>query len=374
MNIIVTGSRAPAALDLMRALHAEGHQVYSADSMRFALSRFSNAATKHIVLPSPNREMTAYITALKDAIIEHQIDILIPTCEEIFFIARFHKELSLYCELFLEPLEKLIPLHNKYQFIKLVKNCGIGRPKTICLQSNEDKKYLPNYDFVLKPVYSRFASHTLIKPTKKQIKRLQITVAYVAQEFIEGKEFCAYCIAKNGKLISYAIYHPQYTAGAAAGIYFKPETLEEIKVFTENLIKKIQFTGQISFDFIEKNQTVYILECNPRATSGLHLIAHHINWGEALQGKVQPLNYTQKPKMLRLAMLSYGLKAFFSKKSKQFVCDYQKADDVLMHRGDGWMHLKSTLAILEIIFRCLRYKKTFKNAATDDIEWNGEPL
>lgn len=374
MKIMVTGSRAPAALELMRALYHQGHTVFSADSMKAPFSRYSKAVSKHILLPSPNRDLNHYFKTLKQAIIDNDIEILIPTCEEIFFISRFHKELSQYCQLFLEPLAKLTPLHDKFQFMKLVEDCDIGIPKTLLLNSNKDKELLDQTIQVLKPVYSRFASFTLLKPTAKQIEQLDIKMPYVGQEFIEGKEYCAYAIAKNGKLICHAVYHPKYTAGSAAGIYFEAANPKGLKNFIEKLVKKINFTGQISFDFIENNSDLFVLECNPRATSGIHLMAQKINWQQALQGIPQSFQYPKNPKMLKFAMVSYGLKALFSKNAKAFIEDYRKADDVLNQSDDKWMHLKSLPSMTEIFYRCLKFKKTFKDAATDDIEWNGEPL
>ena len=374
MKIMITGTRAPAALDLIRTLNAQGHIVFSADSMRFPLSRFSNCVSKHIRLPSPNRNLIQYKDALIQAIIKHKIDWLIPTCEEIFFISRFHEELSQYCLLFLEPLEKLKNLHNKYDIMSLIQECDILIPETTLLNSNKDKKNLKNVPLVIKPVYSRFASFVLIKPSQKQIDALTIDKPYVAQEFIEGKEFCVYSLAQKGKLIARAAYHPKYTAGAGAGIYFEPAHPKDLDVFLEKIIAKINFTGQISFDFIENSNGLYVLECNPRATSGLHLLVDKINWQEALNGIPQITALSTQPKMLKFAMLSYELKALLSPNAKAFFSDYKQAQDVLNHPKDGWMHLKSIVSIMEICYRGLRFRKNFKNAATDDIEWNGESL
>ncbi|MDR3503674.1 MAG: ATP-grasp domain-containing protein [Legionella sp.] len=372
MKVMVTGSRAPVALDLMRALHSQGHQVYSADSMRFPACRFSKSVHQHSVLPSPNANPQGYYQALKQAIQQHQIDYLIPTCEEIFFISRFHKELSMYCKLFLDPLEKLSILHDKYQFAQFCRKCLIKVPQSYLVSTNQDKETLPTIDLVLKPVFSRFASHALIKPGKQQIQALDVRVPYVAQEFISGTEYCVYAIAHEGTLLAHAAYQPKYTAGAGAGIYFEPINLKEIELFITHLVQKIQFTGQISFDFIQAADGLYVLECNPRATSGLHLLAQHVNWQEILNGHGQTVPKADKPKMLKFAMLSYGISNFFSPHRKEFMQDYQRAIDVLNISWDKWMHLKSLPAFVEILLKSIRFNKSFKEATTHDIEWNGE--
>lgn len=374
MKILITGTRAPVALDLIRALKHQGHEVYSADSMYFPLSRASKCVQSHSKLPSPNRDLQRFKNALIHCIEKYNIDILVPTCEEIFFISRFYDELKIHCQLFLEPLEKLAKLHNKFEIQNLAKNCNVNLPETILLTSDIDKKNLPKTPIVLKPVFSRFASHLKIKPSLDEIENLSISVPYVAQAFIEGTECCVYALAHHGKLISYAAYHPSYTAGLGAGIYFEPAKSERIKPFLESFIKKMNFTGQLSFDFIENEQGLFLLECNPRATSGLHLLAEHVNWQQVFSGIPQNIQLPNEAKMLKFAMLSYGLKVFFSKNRQAFLEDYKRATDVLNQKNDGWIHLKSIVSIAEILSRAIRFKKTFKDAATDDIEWNGEPL
>lgn len=102
------------------------------------------------------------------------------------------------------------------------------------------------------------------------------------------------------------------------------------------------------------------------------MIAEKINWQQILQGKAQPVSAEETPKMLRSAMLTYGLKVRFGQRAKQFKQDYQCAQDVLQHARDRFMHIKLCLALLEIGLRCVRYQKRFQRAATDDIEWNGD--
>lgn len=374
MRILVTGTRAPVALDLIRALSKQGHDVFSSDSMTFPLGRFSKFLTAYIKLPAPNRSLEKFKQKLIDIIQDHKIELLLPTCEEIFFISRYHQELSQYCQVFFDPLSKLACLHNKFSIMEQAQDCHINLPKTLLLKTNRDKEKLDSRPIVLKPVFSRFASNVVIKPSTEKLKSINITTPYVAQTFIEGQEICVYALANKGELLNFCAYHPNYTAGRGAGIYFEPATSKHLERFLASFIKKMQFTGQISFDMIENEQGLFLLECNPRATSGLHLMADHIDWQKVFHGQKQKINLSSQPKMLKFAMVSYGLKVFFSKQRKQFIKDYKRAQDVINSEHDGWMHIKSLLSIANIIYRAIRYQKNFKDAATDDIEWNGETL
>lgn len=369
MKVLVTGTRAPASMDLMRSLIQAGFQVYSADSMTFPLGRFVKGIEQHFTLPKPNRNTQAFINGLKALIIEHSINLVIPTCEEIFFVSQGYEDLSQHTRIFCEPFQKLLQLHNKFAFNQLVHEYGLDAPKSWLLNTHDNKSDLPlEKDLVLKPLFSRFGAHVLLKPPAQVIQDLSLKVPYVAQEFIEGKEYCSYAIAVAGKVVIQSCYHPKYTSGPAAGIYFEPASIKAITQFVSVFCEKYHFSGQIAFDFIVKEKRAYVLECNPRITSGFHFLADSLNWPELLQGIIQSNPTKDKPYMLGLAMTLYGRANFWSN-PKMFIKDYKKAQDVL--KSFPWLAAKSLLTMANIGLRMIKERKNFHEASTDDIEFNG---
>lgn len=372
MNILITGSRAPASMDMMRSLIHQGYNVYSADSMRFPLGRFVKGLKKHFTVPKPNRYVPHFINAIQDIVIDNKIDIVIPTCEEIFFLSQGYEQLSKYTRLLCEPFERLLPLHDKYAFNQLVVEYGLNAPESWLLNNHQDKKQLPiDMPMVLKPVYSRFGSDVIIKPQQETINALLLERAYLAQRFINGKEFCAYAIVYDGKVLVQSCYHPKYTAGPAAGIYFEPANISAITHFIEVFCQKYQFSGQIAFDFIVENQKAFVLECNPRITSGFHLIADTIQWSNLFNGKQHSQSLLTQPYMLGLGMKIHGCGYFYAQ-PKQVINDYRIAHDVLKNDAYPWIGLKSIMTIMNILLRMIIEKKSFHSASTDDIEYNGK--
>lgn len=371
MKVLVTGSRAPASMDIMRSLVTQGHTVYSADSMSFPLGRFVKGISNHFVLPKPNRNLGNFIHVLKTIIIEKQIELLIPTCEEVFFISQYYDELSNYTRLFCEPFERLNYLHNKYTFNQLVLNYGLDAPESWLLTTLQDKKKIPvDLPIILKPVFSRFGSHLIIKPSQKVTNELPLKVAYIAQRFVSGKEYCSYAIAHKGMVLAQIAYHPKYTAGPAAGIYFEPIQIDTITQFIKTFCANYNFSGQIAFDFILEGNKAYVLECNPRTTSGFHLIGNQINWLQILEGQPQTITLPTQPYMLGLGMKMHGLN-YLLKDPKTFIADYKKAYDILKDKAYPWLGLKSLMTLANIVWRMIKEKKNFHRASTDDIEFNG---
>ena len=114
-RILLTGGRAPVALDLARLFRAAGHTVFMAESREPTLSQSCRAIERHFRVPMPNRDVEAYGRALGAIAREQAIDLLIPTCEEIFHVSRARAHLPASCRLPVEPIETLRPIHNKWK-------------------------------------------------------------------------------------------------------------------------------------------------------------------------------------------------------------------------------------------------------------------
>ena len=74
MNILLTGGRAPATLELARAFRRAGHSVFMAESLRGHLSQSSAAVNANFVVPAPRQNKETFLIALKHIIIEKKIE------------------------------------------------------------------------------------------------------------------------------------------------------------------------------------------------------------------------------------------------------------------------------------------------------------
>jgi len=379
MNILLTGGRAPVALELARAFHRAGHTVFMAESLRGHLSQPSAAIKANFIVPAPRQEGDAFIVALKKIIGENKIDLLIPTCEEIFHIAMGREELR--CTVFAEPIKKLNRLHNKWEFIVNAADCGLSVPETMLIKSTDNlfNAYANWKEIVLKPIYSRFAARTLILPQLREVSSTLMfhpNAPWVAQGYIKGTEICTYSICHNGRMTAHTAYPSTFTAGQGATIVFQPINHPAIFNWVSTFVARNQFTGQIAFDFIQTpDGQIFPLECNPRATSGLHLLASHPRFAEAF---VNPLMDCVTPidngsHMLSTAMLIYGLPAAFRKKDvKQWAKTFFTSDDVILDFKDPLPFLLQFRGLLATIKLAREQGISLLEASTYDIEWNGE--
>jgi hypothetical protein len=400
MRILITGVRAPVALDLARRLHRAGHDVFAGDSLRFALTGRSRSVKQSCRLPRPFDSVSTYIKGVRAAVDRHRIDLLIPTCEEIFYLSRFADELG--CRLFADSFDKLAAMHNKSLFARSAGNEFAAVPETHLLESpaDIDSFFETSADWVFKPVFSRFAARTLIGPAANVLQNSVPAMfqnrpdhdlkasrsaggicqqsAWIAQRRIVGQEYSTWSIAREGTLLAHACYWSKYRAGQGAGVYFLPVRHERIEAFVQAFIHQHQFTGQIGFDLIEsQNGHLFAIEANPRATSGLALFADSDPLAELI---VDPERLTSdvvrpsdsSPVMVEFAMPLWGLAdAFRRGLLRELPADLLTARWLVTSLRDPLPALWLPVSLIELMSNALWRKVSLIEATTWDFEWNG---
>ncbi|HNK63347.1 MAG TPA: hypothetical protein PLE14_04810 [Anaerolineales bacterium] len=376
-NILFTGGRAPVTLDLARAFQRAGHKVFMAESLRGHVSQPSAAVKANFVVPAPRLEPEAFLAALRSVIERNQIEWLIPTCEEVFHIAKGTGQLP--CRVFSEPLPKLNLFHNKWAFVESAAGLGLRVPGTMLVTSRDDllQAYARWRAVVLKPVYSRFAARTLVRaPLKEALSTLTFDAPWVAQEFVSGRLLCSYSICQHGRITAHAAYPTVFTAGQGATIAFEPVEHAGVYEWVRTFVEHHRVTSQMAFDFIETpNGETVALECNPRATSGAHLLTPNPRFVESFFNPemecVTP--YANMSRMLGTAMLAYGLPlALAQGRFGAWLRTFLHSDDVLLDLRDPLPFLLQGWSILTYGLLGLRQGISALEASTFDIEWNGE--
>lgn len=379
MRVLILGARAPACLEWARAFNEAGWTVSVGDSLGQPLSRFSRSVHHFVRLPEPRLDPAGWIEALASVIKAERIDVLLPTCEEVFYLSHGLARLGPLCRVLTSDFALLHRLHHKGQFADMIQGWTLSTPETRLLTDYPSVLALSaeTEEWVFKPAYSRFASQTLIQPNVTQLSQVQpsIEAPWVAQRFIQGREFCSFSVLIDGQLRAHSVYQPRYRVGRGSGIYLSPATPEPVRRFLEQFGRETGYTGQVGFDFIEDQAgRFHVLECNPRATSGVHLFDNQrqalVNsLGESSSGVIEP---TQEPRMIALAMLL--LAAPSRALSAAFWRDYRLARDVIVQQGDVLPLAAQWLSLGEIIYRAASRRCGLLAASTADIEWNGQAL
>lgn len=370
MNILITSPRAPVALEWARFAQQGGHNVHFADSLRFPIGIFARQPQGiYHRIPSPRLDFSGYAAAMVQLI--QRTDLLIPTCEDIFYLAQLNLPSQQRAKCWLPEKELLFQLHDKYRFFeKMPQTDGILFPETKLRQSYDKIAYDTEHKTVLKPVFSRFGRSVIRGVNAQSIQNITVSPHYpwVQQQFIEGQGVCNYAICEHGKVLAHAVYRPRYLLNQSASTYFEPLYEPRLNHFIAEFAEKNQYHGQVAFDFIDDGKQLWLLECNPRATSGLHLLRNQLAFD--VSGSLKKTDNPPANQPLRVGAalpLLFGVAALREGKWQELWQDYRRANDVIANLP----HYAQWLSLGEMLYRSIRYRKPLTNASTFDIEYDG---
>jgi predicted ATP-grasp superfamily ATP-dependent carboligase len=377
-TVLITGARAPVAVHIARLLSEAGYRVVMCDHLKNPLGSASKIIDKYLCLPSFRLDRQTAADTLQQLILQENINYVVPTCEEVFYLAEFWAQEQPSAALIAPAIAMLEAVHNKFRFIEMLEGMGLAAPKTYLLESRADidrfRQTAGNY--VFKPVWSRFASHTQIRPTQASLERVTPSpqAPWVAQTFVSGKEVSVYALAWNGKLTGISVYRNAVRAGLGAGVCFEPVENAVVRSFVQTFVHETNWTGQISFDVVlTSDGSVMPLECNPRATSGVHFFEDPKVFANALLFGNQEASPSGKtPQGVRLAIWIYGLSGLYRQHSfRSFWRALMTAQDVLNVPSDPIGLAAQMKSIWEFLKIARRTGRSLQQASSYDLEWNG---
>jgi len=381
-TVLITGARAPVAIDLSRAFLAAGYAPVLSDSVMPWAAKASKARSAPIQRhPAPRYEFEAFANWLKTYVRDENPALIIPTCEEVFYVAAAAQRGGFLDRVFASDVETLETLHSKIDFPNLLESIDVEAPKTYRIRERSDLGALSGVssDYVFKPEFSRFGTATLIRPNTKKLKRAPFGRGqdWAAQTFVEGEEICFWSAALTGEIIAHAAYRPSWRHGRSAAYAFEHIVSEPALNVAKAVAKATNFTGHLSFDLILTTEGKAIpIECNPRAVSGLHLFKAQAALADRMMGKGRdvPLNVSRHSH-LSLAMMCLGLpSAIASGRLRPFLSYWKMSTDALGRSGDKGPVAGAFLDAIRFTFTGLGRLKSPAAETTDDIEWNGQAL
>lgn len=376
MKILLTGGRNFYGLEIARQLHFNGHKVFSAETSRYNLCAFSSSVTRSFVVPPPRNQPKEFCSALVKICQTEKIDLLLPMSEEVLFIAEACKAFP--CPVFCSNFDLLHTIHHKGAFQDLLKKIGLSPLSSHVIESQEDLDSLDiSVDHILKPCYSR-GSKGLYKiehgrpfpkiPCSKQNP-------YLAQRWVHGDKYCIYSVAHKGKMTAFSCYPVEMAIAGSSCLTFRPIVHKEIESWTKTFIEKTGYTGQISFDFVqEKDGSLFAIECNPRATSGLHLFTEEGEVLEAIFNPNSPIVYPKKKRcsQIFIGMLLYGwLSPFALSHPLKFLKAITSYGDVVFNKRDLKPFLCQPILFGSYVLNALRLRLPLTEAFTYDLDWEG---
>lgn len=305
---------------------------------------------------------------------------IIPTCEEVFYVSEAGARLGVANRVYAPPPATLRKLHSKFEFATFARNVGVRAPETSRVVSRDELASWRGRaaEIVLKPEFSRFASHTRVRPKLSEFDAVAPTAEapWVVQEFAAGEEICIWSACLAGDVVAFAAYKPTWRLGQSASFYFETDNDPALLATTQAIAKATGASGQLSFDVIRGvDGSITPIECNPRGISGIHLFDGNPRLARAIMGEAPLQTPDAEARHLGPAMTLFGTPyALASGKLTQLRHDLARSRDALNVSGEPWLGLGALLDAGRFTLVGLSRGRSASGQSTDDIEWNGEPI
>ena len=383
MKILVTSARMPFALAIIRRLARSGHEVHASDTYSTAPGSHSQYVTGHLVTSAPKFSTERFVHEVADYTREHGIELIVPAWEDVFYLA-CHRDTveSGGATLYAGTFEGLARLHDKHSFEVMVEQLGIRAPVGVTVHSDQELheavKRWPHY--FGRGVFSR-GGVTLLTNTGPLAGRVDIDdihptddQPWLVQEFVDGPMVCTYSTLHEGRVTAHCMYRAPRQFHHSTGIQFESIDGSESLKAVQKLGEELNYTGQMSLDFVDAEDGLVIIECNPRPTDGTLLmedeeLAGGITDPNRELEMVPPGRETQLDFAVLAGMFDDGLKGVPG-----------TIHDLVKIRGSdrGWHdqlpNLYSFLAFCHHERLSLKEHEKLQVAMYEDVSWDGEPI
>jgi predicted ATP-grasp superfamily ATP-dependent carboligase len=372
-TVLLTLGRLPKGLDLARCLHGAGWRVLVAEPGRRHLCGSSRAVSASFQVTAPVIDREAYLRELTGIIEREHVDLVLPVSEEILHVAALHGRLDPRVRIASMPLEQLLSVHGKLDFVQICERLGLRVPRTRRLSDPAAAELNRDRPVIVKGEYScagagleRVAAGAGLPPRDRPSD-------WLVQQCIEGQELCSFTIADRGRALSTVIYRGTVVSGTVAVCFERIDPTPELLQWVERFVEGAGLSGFVGLDLmVDAQGEVFGLECNPRATSGVHFFEPE----DLARAIASPERCTRiRFRKSRLFQQFYPtltetqLSIFRWGEFKHNLGQLLRAKDVSWRLDDPWPFILLPYTAWSILSKTMFRGMSFGEAATWDIEW-----
>jgi hypothetical protein len=375
-TVMLTLGRLPKALDLARGFAQLGHRVIVAEPFKRHVTGASRHVSRSYQVTAPALSADDYLTDLVAVVERESVGLVVPVSEEILHASRLMPMLPPDTRMLAMPHDLLLELHDKLRFTDVCRRLGVDAPVTARCDDPRAAEIAASGRYVVKPVFSCSGRGVQLLPQGAAIPAGAGNA--IVQAFVDGAVMSTFSFAHRGRPLVTVVYRGAVMSGTVAVCFERVEQQQAIEAWVSRFVERSGFSGFISFDFVvDSDGRAWGIECNPRATSGLHFVR-----GDELARSILDPESAPPPRM-RAERLLQQLYPCLTETQRSVFHDRERlapnlkalwqARDVTWDRHDPWPFIGMPLTSLPIIRESIRRGCTFGEVATLDVGWYGDP-
>lgn len=287
MKALVTTPASPTSLFVVRRLKELGYKVTVVDSHNRSFVSYSNAVDKRILAPSLRYNSQGFAQTVIDELKSGEYSFYFPVLECGFLMSYYRDIIRQHTKMISMSFEEITHAHNKNAMREYAKAADVRIPRTEAPDSVQNAfKLLEelNSPVVIKPrVACNAHGQKIVTDQGRAVwEYAQIVKKYnledqppLIQQYIKGSLVSTVNLAVDGEVKGNVVFRALRTVPTSGGTSSYRITVDEpeAELFDARIIKHLNWTGFISFDYMQDEATgqLYLIDCNPRIAPGVIL-------------------------------------------------------------------------------------------------------
>jgi hypothetical protein len=267
-----------SSLSARQTLYTLGgrHTIDILDPARLCQCRFSRFVRRWYRCPPFARDPLGYLRFLAERLKQGQYDVLIPTHEQVYLLARVRDTLARRVGLALPEFEALEQMQNKADFVRLLEALGLPGPVSLIVRSRAELERAASFPCYVKLSYSTAGSGVRRVESGDGLRRvadefesaglLDGHAEIVVQQPAAGVQSTVQAVFQQGRLLAAHCFEARALGVGGMSMArvsaWHPVVIEHVRRMGEHL----QWHGAIFIDYFYDTSTgqPQYIEANPR--------------------------------------------------------------------------------------------------------------
>jgi len=274
LRVLVSEGSSTSAREAITILGLAGHHVEVCDPSPWCLGRFSRFVQRFHRCPALRDDPSGYLALIERLLSSNQFDVLLPTHEQGFLLARVAERLKGNAGIALPSFESYRAAHSKAGFSRLLSSLRLPQPATRIVTSERALREAVRFPAVVKTSVGTASRGVFIvrepSDVDEAIGELAASGAFggevLVQEWIAGTVEKAQSVFCRSELLGFHAFR-QVAAGVGGGEAIKESVSRpKIRTMLESIGERLNWHGALSIDYLvpERDPTPRLIDCNPR--------------------------------------------------------------------------------------------------------------
>jgi predicted ATP-grasp superfamily ATP-dependent carboligase len=274
LRVLVSEGSSTSAREAITILGLSGHLIEVCDPSRYGLARFSRFVAKFHHCPGLRDDPAGFLGFVEALLAARHFDVLLPTHEQGFLLARVRPRLEGRVGLALPDFANYRTAHSKAGFSRLLDELKLPQPPTRIVKSAAELRDAVRFPCIVKTAIGTASrgiwrvrnDHELTQTLQELDAIGAFSGEVLAQDFVAGATEKAQGVFCRGELLGFHAFR-QIAAGAGGGEAIKQSvTRPQVRAHLATIGQRLDWHGALSVDYIwrDDDATPLLIDCNPR--------------------------------------------------------------------------------------------------------------